>query len=92
MSKPVISREQFIAEMRMSNANCIADASDSDLSRLYDSFILLLNHFQKQKELSEPAETFEDEDSDDEYLDRCEECNEYAWDGRICHACGMKEI
>ena len=34
----------------------------------------------------------EEESEDDEYLDRCEECNEYAWDGGICHACGMKEI
>ena len=23
---------------------------------------------------------------------RCEQCDELAWDGRICHACGMKEI
>jgi hypothetical protein len=25
-------------------------------------------------------------------MSRCEQCDEIAWDGRICHACGMKEI
>lgn len=25
-------------------------------------------------------------------LRSCEQCGETAWDGRICHACGMKEI
>lgn len=25
-------------------------------------------------------------------MDDCEQCGEVAWDGRICHACGMKEI
>jgi uncharacterized phage protein (TIGR01671 family) len=25
-------------------------------------------------------------------LARCEQCGENAWDGRICHSCGLKEI
>jgi hypothetical protein len=25
-------------------------------------------------------------------LSRCEQCDEIAWDGRICHACGAKDI
>ena len=25
-------------------------------------------------------------------LSRCEQCGETAWDGRICHACGAKDI
>lgn len=25
-------------------------------------------------------------------LDICPQCDEYAWDGRICHACGAKDI
>jgi hypothetical protein len=25
-------------------------------------------------------------------LKKCELCGENAWDGRICHACGLKEI
>ena len=28
----------------------------------------------------------------DEDLDICEECGENAWDGRICHSCGVKNI
>lgn len=27
-----------------------------------------------------------------EDLSNCEQCNEPAWDGRICHSCGMKDI
>lgn len=25
-------------------------------------------------------------------LDSCEQCGENAWDGRICHSCGAKNI
>lgn len=25
-------------------------------------------------------------------LSDCEQCGELAWDGRICHSCGMKDI
>ncbi len=25
-------------------------------------------------------------------LDKCEQCGEPAWDGRICHSCGAKNI
>lgn len=25
-------------------------------------------------------------------LDSCEQCGENAWDGRICHSCGAKDI
>jgi hypothetical protein len=28
----------------------------------------------------------------DEELDECEQCGEPAWDGYICHVCGMKHI
>lgn len=28
----------------------------------------------------------------DEDLATCPQCNEKAWDGRICHACGAKDI
>lgn len=31
-------------------------------------------------------------ENDEIDLNRCEECNEYAWDGRICHSCGAKNI
>ena len=39
------------------------------------------------------VEDIEDEaDEENPDLAQCEQCNEKAWDGRICHACGMKEI
>lgn len=35
----------------------------------------------------------EDEEKEESMdLSSCEQCGEYAWDGYICHACGMKEI
>ena len=33
-----------------------------------------------------------DECSKEIGLIRCEQCDEIAWDGYICHACGMKDI
>lgn len=30
--------------------------------------------------------------SEDPYLQKCEQCGEHAWDGYICHACGLKHI
>ncbi len=42
-------------------------------------------------------EVSEEEKNDDDptcggMLSNCEQCGETAWDGRICHACGLKEI
>jgi hypothetical protein len=34
----------------------------------------------------------EPEEEDDIDLDLCEQCNKMAWDGYICHVCGMKHI
>lgn len=33
-----------------------------------------------------------EEEDDLSWLHICEQCNEQAWDGRICHACGLKII
>lgn len=38
----------------------------------------------------EPEEEEEEEENED--LESCEQCGEHAWDGRICHACGLKHI
>lgn len=46
-------------------------------------------------ELPEIVEIPKEEDDDPTcggMLSRCEQCDEIAWDGRICHACGMKHI
>ena len=34
----------------------------------------------------------EDEEDEDCGLDPCPQCDEKAWDGYICHACGVKNI
>ena len=39
-----------------------------------------------------PVDDICDECSKEMGLRRCEQCNEIAWDGRICHACGMINI
>ena len=41
----------------------------------------------KYKEESKAEETEEDLE-----LESCEQCGEPAWDGYICHSCGMKHI
>ena len=33
-----------------------------------------------------------EEEEEDEDLENCEQCGEPAWDGYICHACGLKHI
>ena len=44
-----------------------------------------------ENSLPEIVETPEEEEKD-LGLAKCEQCGEAAWDGRICHACGMKII
>ena len=39
-----------------------------------------------------PVDDICDECAKEMGLSRCEQCDEIAWDGRICHSCGMKEI
>lgn len=43
--------------------------------------------------MPEIVETSEEEEIEEDLgLDSCEQCGEDAWDGYICHACGMKNI
>jgi hypothetical protein len=44
----------------------------------------------KMPDIVAPDEDDEEEDNPD--LSSCEQCGEKAWDGRICHSCGMKYI
>lgn len=39
-----------------------------------------------------PVDDICDECAKEMGLSSCEQCGEIAWDGRICHSCGMKEI
>jgi hypothetical protein len=40
----------------------------------------------------EENDIINDEDSLNEFFDTCEQCGEEAWDGYICHNCGIKKI
>lgn len=40
----------------------------------------------------EENDIIEDENSLNEFLSTCEQCGENAWDGYICHNCGLKNI
>lgn len=45
---------------------------------------------------NEMPQIVEPDDENEEYdnpdFSSCEQCGEKAWDGRICHVCGMKDI
>ena len=51
-------------------------------------------YFEEKGFPSPPPEEIEEEEDPTcgGMLSECEQCGETAWDGRICHACGMKEI
>lgn len=44
------------------------------------------------KELLEANNLVEIKEKSDLDLDKCSQCNEEAWDGYICHNCGLKNI
>lgn len=53
------------------------------------------NEEQEERILKEAQEIIEDEDDLNDFeddLDTCEQCGENAWDGYICHNCGLKKI
>lgn len=49
----------------------------------------LINQAERQAEADRPPTEQELRDAG---MSRCEQCDELAWDGRICHACGAKDI
>ena len=51
------------------------------------------NIFENPELLNSTPTVKEDEETEeDEDLEKCEQCGENAWDGYICHSCGMKDI
>lgn len=67
---------------------------EEDLIKYYKRFleergfkVLLENEMDQFLKLEPEPESENDPD-----LSRCENCNEKAWDGRICHVCGAKDI
>ena len=61
-------------------------AYDPTGAEIYNSIKKLLSSGEQQ----ENASSGEEEECLD--LEECDQCGEAAWDGRICHSCGMKII
>jgi hypothetical protein len=58
-----------------------------------ESYYMTFADHQLPQIIEQPAVKICIEDDESELdLANCEQCGEAAWDGRICHACGMKEI
>lgn len=45
-----------------------------------------------EKETDITDESLDDDEEENEDLSSCEQCGENAWDGYICHSCGLKII
>jgi hypothetical protein len=66
------------------------DQTDDDVGTMQISLMEVVGHMYDAVPIPAPAvEPEEDEELD---LERCEQCDEPAWDGYICHACGAKNI
>lgn len=66
------------------------DQTDDDLAYLsIEQMEVIGNIFEGISKLADVVEEEEEEELD---LKNCEQCGEKAWDGYICHACGMKII
>jgi len=60
------------------------------IERAPDDTIMFMELIEtKVPSLLDEDEEVEDEDED---FPACEQCGEHAWDGYICHACGLKHI
>jgi hypothetical protein len=68
------------------------DQTDDDLAYLMiNNMEVVGNIFEGVTKLLDVVEK-EENDEEDLNLDKCEQCGEPAWDGYICHVCGMKHI
>lgn len=66
------------------------DQTDSDLAYLsIDQMEIVGNIFEGVTKEVEPEPEEEEEELD---LENCEQCDERAWDGYICHSCGAKNV
>ena len=86
-----LTREKFEEIMRSSLANHMADASKEELDGLYESFIKLIKVL-KEDPIDQSNEILDEDEEENEDFSRCEQCGENAWDGYICHSCGLKII
>ncbi len=69
---------------------CWDDQTDDELSNMIIGDIEVIgNIFETPTPIAVPSVEIED---DEEELESCEQCGENAWDGNICHSCGMKDI
>lgn len=51
-----------------------------------------IEHHDERNEIKPVVVQEEEEEEDLSWLEICEQCDEQAWDGRICHNCGAKNI
>lgn len=71
------------------------DQTDDELSYMTTNDMEVIGNMSQNPELSVQLTSqpeIKEEEEENEDLARCEQCNEHAWDGYICHACGMKII
>jgi hypothetical protein len=87
-----LTREKFEEIMRGSQANHIANASKEELDGLYESFVKLVKILEEKEPINSSSEILDENEKENEDLSKCEQCGEKAWDGYICHYCGLKII
>lgn len=66
----------------------LSEGTKEQIDSLYEEYLKFVE-FLKKKQMEFEEEKEEEEDLD---LASCEQCGERAWDGYICHACGLKII
>lgn len=66
------------------------DQTDDELGTMQISLMEIVGHMYDG--IPMPTKTVEPEEKEELDLERCEQCDERAWDGYICHACGLKII
>ena len=77
-------------DKRISTGYRVLDADRSNVTKGEYHLLALDNLIKK----FDSDTTKKDSEEVDECLDfdNCEQCGENAWDGRICHSCGLKHI
>ena len=80
-----MTREEF-GQFCSASQSSLSDGTREQIDSLYGEYLKFVE-FLKKKQME-----FEDEEEENEDLSSCEQCGEKAWDGYICHSCGLKII
>jgi len=84
-----IGRVEFFASMYIC---CWDDQTDDELAYMMIGDIEIVGNVFQPPTIIETQVVVVEEEDENEDLSNCEQCGERAWDGRICHVCGMKDI